>query len=223
MVLAGTGPSGESAPGFQRGQVEFKAKKDSIIPLLQEAITASADAQKKEEVRQIFQGLDNIGADTEAGNLVVVEGLSDETRLEVAVGYINTFGFINVVDLIAAKIKDESISVELKHQLEVLYRRIQGDEAREIAAELSEVYTKIDFSQYKINEDELTRQEASEIERITQELKVIQEGTKDVKQIEILDLGAGTGRHSLRLRRRGFNVTVRWTPCQGQEFGSNMC
>lgn len=182
---------------------DFERRKELLFPLFEDTVRLASRTENKQELRTVFEGLDNVGAEDEADALVLMEGLTDEERLRVTVEYINTFGFIRAVDLVARKIKEESTPEVLKEQLKRLYGEIQGEEAQEITAELSEIYEKIDFSKYELNEKKLTRKEVDQIEEAMQGMDKVKQGV-DAKEVSLLDIGAGTGRHSLALRERGY-------------------
>lgn len=121
-----------------------------------------------------------------------------EGRLTVAVEHINVFGFIPTVDLIAAKSRDAMVTEDLKSELCKLYEQLQGEEVREIALELSEVYEKVDFGEYELNQGDLTKRE---IGRINQAVKVYDNP-------RVLDLGAGVGRHAIGMSKKFENFVA---------------
>lgn len=178
--------------------LKFERKKLETIPLLEKAVRQSSKSDNLNEIRSILEALDNIGEDFEAERMLFMADINENQRLKIAVQHINTFGFINTIDKISARAKDERTGSQERERLQELYRKLQGDEATSIIKELSEIYEKIDFSEYEINKDQLTR---SEVDYIESELG-------GNKQSQILDLGAGTGRHALMLAERGYKNLV---------------
>ena len=133
--------------------------------------------------------------------------MTDEQRLKVAVEYINVFGFIPAIDSISKKINDRGTSDNLKNQLQWVYKELEGNEAKQIIAELTQIYQGIDFSQYALNNPEVTEREVGILEEAIAKLPN-KEGVNK-HDTSIVDIGAGVGRHSLELAKRGYkNITA---------------
>lgn len=184
-------------------KIEFNNVKEQLLPIYEKLVKLSVENGNKDNLRNIFYGFKNVDSDKEAQNTLEVDGLSDEQRLQVVVEYANVFGYMHTIDFLSRKIKSEGLGTSLRKQYGYVYGELEGEKAQGIAADLSvDIYQKIDFSQYALNHPEVTAREADVLERVIMSLENVVEANKH--NIEIFDVGAGVGRHSLELAKRGY-------------------
>jgi SAM-dependent methyltransferase len=186
----------EGSPAHQAQVNALQKKKELLLPILSDVATRSASKNELARVETIMEVLGNIGDEKAAETILFDEAMDDESMLTTAVAHINTFGFIDTIDKMAARIKDEG--EEKSGKLSKLYAKLQGEEALNIVTDLSEIYEKIDFSEYTVNTSELTKEEVD----------LLVDHVRRNKDSQILDVGAGTGRHALELRQRGYTNVI---------------
>lgn len=176
-------------------------------------LTESGDGKEKLVIQKVFDGYKNIEAKHLATSILLSDSLNYQQRQRVLVEYINTFGFVAAADLLSRISQDDSNS--LQQECQELYRWIQADQVDEIHNTLSQVYENISsehdkpgFAEYKRNTQELTNLEADKVEAL---------GTEE--NTTFLDVGAGTGRLTVELAKRGKRVTaVEFLPSHIEEI-----
>lgn len=201
LIESGPRRGGEPSLFHRKKQIEFEHKKALLIPLLARAGHAFASRGEVEHLELVYQGFKNIEDDEASLSLLFDSDLSQEERLTAAVGYINTYGFIKGINVLAQSIKNTD-AADVREELTTIYRTLQGDDVEEVMAELSEVYSAVDFEHYPLNV-ELTQEECDRIEIVLHK-NAIRNKHENVYDLHMLDLGAGTGRHMLELMKRGY-------------------
>lgn len=187
----------------------FNRKKEMTMPLLKTAAVEAAQRNETTELKTLFRGLRSLHADEEAQAVLLDTAITTpEQRQAAVVGYMNAYGFINGVDMIAHAATNNDLDDQVRHQLETVYARVEGQKEKldTIMPELEDVYESIDFSKYELNSPELTAEECQRIERLAadyaSEHKVL------LQDVEVLDIGAGTGRHARPLHQKGYRITA---------------
>lgn len=198
--INGQGEEGEWV-GHQRE--EYNEKKELYRPPLEAALATAATLHEQATIDGIFTGYANIGEQADATQVLFAPDMTTDQRTQAAVGYINAFGFISFIDLLAHKIRDPQISQEASAQYREMYKRLQGEEVASIMQDLSEVYKSVDFHHYALSTETLTRDEATRVEQTLGEIAL--EVGRDQHALSIVDLGAGTGRLTKELTKRGYD------------------
>jgi SAM-dependent methyltransferase len=207
--------SGEDEGSKQRRD-DFLEKKALARPVLEAALRTATTQRDRATVEEVFDGYFNIGDEAEAKSILCMPGLNVDQRLQVAVGYSNTFGFISAIDVISRQAKttrDEALRI----QYEDVYRKMQGETVTQIMSDLSDVYGAITFDTYALSTETLTRAEADLLEETVREVSH-QKGIPP-EDVTILDLGAGTGRLTKELiRRERTVVAVEYEPHHAEKI-----
>lgn len=200
MHLRGTGFLGKEDPIYHRNKLEFEDKKRLITPLLRQAVNSAVRDGNTNIVDMTMRGLHNVEAFEEAQELLLQEQMTYNHRLMLSVSHANEFGFIPTIDTLAKAFKGEKGSQKYRDQLRSIYVTLQGEEVEAISSELEEIYNRVNFAEYALNNPDLTKREADLVERYAGNIS---------KDAAILDIGAGVGRHSSELIQRGYkNVTA---------------
>lgn len=166
---------------------KFKNKVDSIIfPALLQNIQLLS---KENNHQAIMNSLERISTSNEKEYLNQLIDLKD---FGLTIDLINIYGLMPVLNIIGKKGQNDEVFKEF-------YSKLQGDVVQKIFTTTQEVYDQINFENY--NSSETTSKELSLIKN------EIQESSFD-KNANILDLGAGTGRHAIPLSQEGYNITA---------------
>ncbi|PIZ46430.1 hypothetical protein CO180_02790 [candidate division WWE3 bacterium CG_4_9_14_3_um_filter_41_6] len=179
---------------------DYRELLEKLKVIASNEIPGIAREDTREDMQLLFEGFSNTG-NCEFIEEVLVDGRFSSDQLEVvSVAGINTFGFIPTIDAIAKCSRIQDLPDEVRDNLKTVYTSLQGEEVAEIRQELSEIYERIDFSEYVVNTDKLTE---FEVNLLTDRLPADHNPT----QTRVVDLGAGTGRHTVPLSRKGYRVT----------------
>jgi len=186
----------------------YANQKELFTPLFEKSIRSALKEKARNRIKRIFELFHYTKENGEAENLLKMDNLTKEERLILFVEYANNFGFIKTIDWLSEKIKNEKIPNNLKDCFKWIYKELQGEEAKRIVSSLTEIYQNIDFSKYFLNNPEVTKFEVDFLEEAINGLEKVQNNVNKY-EIAICDVGAGTGRHSLELARRGYkNITA---------------
>lgn len=180
----------------------LKVGVEMVTPILQESLPfLSQSPEGKASIRRVFEDLQASEQKEAADKLLLAENLDDDSRLAVAVQYINTYGFIPAIEVI-------SQSANERDDIHVLYSRLEGNTVNEIMKELWEVYRRYeqtaDFGDYYDNE--ITKKEISLVEKWSEIVAAI--FGKDRGELYTASLAAGKGRMAIAMRDRGFKVVA---------------
>ena len=192
-------PGDELSPSYQRNKKEYDDKKTILMPIIMKATQNFAEEGSAHVVRRVFEKLETIYEDQNATEMLFTKGLSDRARLNLAVQHMNVFGVVPTIDRISAK---EAGNPAISR----LYKTLQGKDIEEVMSSLTEVYKAVNFHEYVLNNPELTARESVLIQEQVKEYA--EKVRKNPKQVRVIDIGAGTGRHSVALHRLGYDVTA---------------
>lgn len=192
-------PGEEFGPGYHRNKEEYEQEKKHLMPLVVKATQAFAEEGNSAAVRRVLENLETMGESEIAVDMLAAEGLSDEARLNIAVQQMNVFGVVPTIERISARDnKDEALTR--------LYRTLQGQDIETVMNNLTEVYKAVDFHEYVLNNPELTARESALVQAQVEEYA--KKVGKSPQEVRIIDVGAGTGRHSVALHKQGYDVTA---------------
>ncbi|MBI5614010.1 hypothetical protein HY947_03715, partial [Candidatus Gottesmanbacteria bacterium] len=95
MILSGNDDlSNTETPNYMRAKAEFTNKKALLVPMLQDASVLATKGSRKDEMRNIFEGLLNVEARDEASKFLFDARVNNDERLAMAVEHINVFGLV---------------------------------------------------------------------------------------------------------------------------------
>lgn len=192
-------PGEELGPRYKRNKENYDNEKTYVMPLVAQAVQAFAEDGNISIVRRVFESLETMDETDTAAETLLASGLSDKARLNLAVQHMNVFGVVPTIDKISAKEEGNA-------GISRLYKTMQGKDIEEIMSSLTEVYKAINFHEYVLNNPELTARESNLIqEQVTEYARKV---GKTPQQVRIIDVGAGTGRHSVALHRLGYDITA---------------
>jgi hypothetical protein len=189
-------------PVHQEAQLALEETIDGVQPMLLELMsTLSSENSATPNIRRVFEYLQAAEQQELANNLLLVENITDEQRLSLAVQYINVYGFIPTINLIAPIAND-------RDDLKCLYSRLQGDTVTEVMEDLWMVYKryeqKADFADYY--QDEITKTELALLESLSED--VCKTFDKSRGELNVVSLAAGKGRMAFALESAGFKVVA---------------
>lgn len=173
---------------------EMKHKSEIFIQRCLEELFKKEDYKNLQEL--MLRNYSNESIRKAALNLVLLEDISDKQRLELAKVFINSFGFITLIDSISEYGRNEAGRPDIKK----LYATLNGEEVEK----LIQVFRKPDEI-YKIAgafKKEHYPQQVTEFQ-LNQILEILDSLGIDAKEASVLDLGAGLGRISFGLIEEG--------------------
>lgn len=189
----------EAGPGFFNQYTKWSYLREQLAAPLVDIGRIFADEKNKEALNNIMNRLLTADEKELADDILISPGLDVSSRLVVSVAEINSFGVIPVIETISRHTN------EIPEMTEV-YSQLQGEEVTKIMENLTEVYEVVDFKDYALNSKELTTFELGIVEESL--TKVASKLSKSPKEIRILDVGAGTGRHAIPMYENGYHVTA---------------
>jgi len=190
--------SGESNTLYLRAQQQYESSKAALMPLLEVGIGAAVRENPSETLTGLLNTLRSIGERKAAFDFLLKEETTEEELLRYAVGCMNSFGVLPTVEYI-------STNLEGRPGLSRLYKTIEGEEdITQIMSTLSQVYKSVEFQSYVLNHGELTQREATLIEDLVGD--TAKRDGKPTSAVRVFDVGAGTGRHAVRLKNAGYDV-----------------
>ncbi len=152
------------------------------------------NSTSSEELRPVIESLLRCNENSFVENILLSESIEEESRLKIAVSCMNVLGVIPVIDMISEKAKDNE-------HLTILYNTLQGREVGEVMSELAGIYEKIEYAEYALNTETLNEQEVHFlIDNLPKDW--------DTADINMLDLGAGTGGHAFKASELGVGKVV---------------
>lgn len=191
------------APLYKNYRYEYEKKRDLAFPLLRDLIDWAVSRGEMDYVGELFEHLARMEDPQTAVNLLFDGEYSDTQRLQMFVQYANIFGFINTIDTLAYVINQYELPESVRRHFETVYKSLQGDEVEKIMNDLSQLYQSVDFHEYTLNSKELTEREADLLEEVARR-SMQHRGMESKSQLRVLDVGAGTGRLSEKMMRRGY-------------------
>ncbi len=132
-----------------------------------------------------------------ADSIIIDERLNLDEKTKFMVCFINQFGVMKGIDFLAGNMGKSD-------DIKGVYDRLQGKELKKRFAELQSLYSDVDFEKY--NSPEFTQKEVDLIKGEVAEFS--NKNNSEPKLVNILDIGAGTGRHAVALFRDGYSVTA---------------
>jgi len=166
-----------------------------IVPAIKNNITLLAKEADHESVKTILSYLRASGTTEYVGTMLNQPELSDDEKLKLSVDMINTWGLVPIINEVAKLGKKDP-------EYQKLYSSLQGQEITNIINDTQELYSQIDFKNYALNHPEFTNNEVKLIKHVMDKYHI------DKESSEIVDLGAGYGRHAIPLHQEGYNITA---------------
>jgi len=189
----------EFGPSYQRNKGEYDKEREHLLPLVVRATREFAEEGNNHAVKKVLEKLETMEELEVATDLLTSEGLSDSARLVLAVQEMNVFGVVPTIESIASHSRNNEA-------LTRLYKTLQGQDIQQVMTSLTEIYKSVDFHQYVLNNPELTTRELGIVQ---EQIQAFAERTgKTARQVRIIDVGAGTGRHAVPLHKLGYDVTA---------------
>lgn len=192
-------PGDETAEYYIKNLKKYEFIKEVLMPVIAEGVYIFAEDGDNDIVRHVLENLETMGEADLAADLLAIESLSDQARLNIAVQQMNVFGIVPTIERISARSGNSEA-------LTKLYSTLQGQDIEALMTNLTEVYKAVDFHEYVLNNPELTGQEAALIRSKIQ--KYANRVGKRPEEVRIVDIGAGTGRHTVALHKQGLKVTA---------------
>ena len=178
----------------EEGQNSFKEKiypniKEITINLLHEGKTTDIDK---------YINYFSANNETSFADLIIVDKrLNFDEKMKFMVCFMNQFGLVKGIDFLASNINKSD-------DLKKVYDRFEGKELKKRFVALETLYSDVDFEKY--NSEEFTKKEVNLIKSEVAEFS--NKNDCKVKAVNILDIGAGTGRHSVALFQEGYKITA---------------
>jgi len=169
-----------------------------LVGAMREPVAGLAHEVGHSAIQTYVDALQNLGMVGEVGELLDI-CTTKEGATQVAIATMNSFGVVPTVKMLQQKIS--SASGRTKEMLSGAYENVQGKTVTEVMENLSQIYNEFNYEAYKLNNDELKRQEVAIVKK---------HAPIDPKQrLSIVDIGAGNGRVSLELKGKlGENASV---------------
>lgn len=186
--------------GKTPSEIRAELTRESYMEVLSLGLVESAKAGDTVRILRALSLLLSSEAKDIADTALRTGDLDEDVRLQFAVDYINTFGFVSCVDVISPLAKTHP-------EFKKLYETINGREVEEVVQAVSELYTK------SLNEfmghyaPEVTEREVG----LTKSVLLSQAG-KSLEEATVLDLAAGFGRVSSALVAAGCKNVVSVEP-----------
>lgn len=184
-------------PKSEAEKMEVKLMKEKVFPRLTEITVNLLEENNYSAIENYMNLLVSMDETDFVGPIINDERLDISEKTKFMVCFMNQFGVMRGVDLLAAEMGDNEDTKKV-------YDLVQGRELKKRFSELKSLYSDVDFEKY--NSAEFTRKEVDLIEREISDFA----GTNGLKvdSINVLDVGAGTGRHAVSLFREGYKVTA---------------
>jgi len=183
-----------------QGDEEYAEYRERLIKPIKLSLATSAESTEVqgEDIRVALASLIVGGEREVAVSVILQEGISPEARLRLAVELINVLGVVEAIE--------ELLPFVEREEIKELLARIQGDVGEAVMPTLSSVYQAIEFQQYALNNRELTKKESELIQNVVKQYA--EEQGIDPRDVNIADIGGGTGRLALALHEAGLGVTA---------------
>lgn len=192
----------ETDERVQAAEMRLEQSKERIHPILVKAAKSSAVEGNLEALGQVFEHFRVTDEKGTAAEVLLGQDMTYEERETLMISYIQTFGFVDAVDTLSRGIAETADGTEVyKQDLERLYSEFQGDNVALIMQTLTDVYESVDFNEYALNSQELTQEEVDLIEGNVLDRFTSNTG-RSREDITLMDLAAGTGRHTMEMLRR---------------------
>lgn len=173
--------------------------KKLLYPPLQEITINLLHEKNQKGIEKFMNYLYSANQSDFAEKIIIDPRLNIQERTDFMVSFMNSFGVISGIKLLNSKIDEHP-------DIKKVYEIIQGKNIEKIYKNLQCLYSEINFDNFFINTSEFTEKELNLIKQQINDY--CQRTNQDSKSINILDIGAGTGRHSVPLFQEGYQVTA---------------
>ncbi|PIZ47595.1 hypothetical protein COY32_01395 [candidate division WWE3 bacterium CG_4_10_14_0_2_um_filter_41_14] len=182
-------------------QDRYSTFREIVSPFIQESLVTLATLPEEGHttLRETLEQLVTSQEKNIALEAIIDESTPPAVKLTLTVELMNTSGVVTTIESLLPH-------VESNPDVAQLVKTIQGSTGNEVMASLSSVYNAIEFQEYAVNNEDLTKREAQLIAFHVE--AYAKKHNRDPHEVRIADIGAGTGRLAIALHHDGFDVTA---------------